>query len=1055
MSVPIVLTYHGSGIKVDQLSSSVGLGWGLNAGGAIQRNIRIKPDGEDVTSTFTQHVVDSITSNLTVYSADYMNDVQIDFSQDDYTYNFSGFGGSFFFDSTRALRQVIKDAVKIEHAYASGYHIFSAKDYFGNTYFFDSTDESHKTSWASNSTMALNPPGGVTSWRLTKVSNQGLDSILIDYEKYHVNYQYTTTDVYDYRDLVPSSCAPPTEENGWGSCNQEYPTTMYQHIAYFDFDNSLVKQIRSRDTKVDFYYSDDTAAAIWERRLDSIIVTSLVDSLVKRKIHLKYSLFEGKDQLKLLAVHNIDIKTGEREETKFEYYEDANFPLPEIGSRSKDMFDYFNGKTNQFLICTDEPEYTYTDADRTINPNTIKLGSLQKVIYPTGGFTELIYEPNKDTGNIYGPGMRVKEIIEYNAINNKLKRTAYEFYRLKGVKLPVPFNMLPQEQTAGTHRKIFSSDLNYGPYNNFVKSFSSLIAQGYAYDSVVLNVKGADHDLKSSYLYDNILVHDGLKSLPVESKEYQYDTLTSTYGVVRKAITSFGHIIQYEHATPLVEPSPFFRECYLFASCRMQRDLQYQYMVPHIILKGNEYVTTYAGSDSITEETRYYYDNLDHGQVSRVVRMNSIDSTITLIKYPAEMVSGSLDPSGVYQQMLNKYMWGQKVIEETTNAASSSLAKSTTDYSAVSNGGGGITFIAADSFRIALKGNTPELRRHVLSYDTYGNITEYEEDSLRSCIVWDYNGTVPVAKVVNAALTKVHYTSFETNYTGGWILSGGSYSNNFITGKRAYTLSSGNSISTLTSGLRVPTGNLVVSYWSRNGSMSINSTTGTAGFSKNGWTYYEHSISSTTGITITGTGTIDELRMYPKEAQMSTYAYESLVGMSASCDINNRILYYEYDGSGRLYVIRDIDSNVLKKYNYEVRHRGAGAMYYNEEISEHILRDNCGSGYEGSYYTYRVKAGRYSSNISQADADNKAYLEIRHLGQAYANLYGKCNIICVPACPSPQKKCIDGVCVKGILVYTSSEYNLVTGKYDCMGHYEYSDGSWSLPFLTESDTPCL
>src|SRR5437762_4683891 len=42
--LPISVSYHAGGIKVEEMASWVGLGWSLNAGGSISRQTRGRPD---------------------------------------------------------------------------------------------------------------------------------------------------------------------------------------------------------------------------------------------------------------------------------------------------------------------------------------------------------------------------------------------------------------------------------------------------------------------------------------------------------------------------------------------------------------------------------------------------------------------------------------------------------------------------------------------------------------------------------------------------------------------------------------------------------------------------------------------------------------------------------------------------------------------------------------------------------------------------------------------------------------------------------------------------
>ena len=65
-------------------------------------------------------------------------------------------------------------------------------------------------------------------------------------------------------------------------------------------------------------------------------------------------------------------------------------------------------------------------------------------------------------------------------------------------------------------------------------------------------------------------------------------------------------------------------------------------------------------------------------------------------------------------------------------------------------------------------------------------------------------------------------------------------------------------------------------------------------------------------------------------------------------------------------------------------------LWYNVEKSKVFYKNNCEDGFIGAPYTYTVEAGKYTSDVSQEDADKKALDDIEKNGQEQANLNGEC-----------------------------------------------------------------
>jgi YD repeat-containing protein len=306
-------------------------------------------------------------------------------------------------------------------------------------------------------------------------------------------------------------------------------------------------------------------------------------------------------------------------------------------------------------------------------------------------------------------------------------------------------------------------------------------------------------------------------------------------------------------------------------------------------------------SHELTVKTEYTYANSDHLQQTKVKTIKSNgDQATTSIRYAHDLSLSSLvGRNFIAVPILSK---------DSVN--STQVAQQKTGYALWGNN------IAPDSVMRAKGNNALEADLIFTIYDPNSNPLEFTVHSQASALLVDTALNLMIAGCQNAPYGSIAAASFESNYKGNWdyTSAGSGTANGAVTGNRAYTLSTGNIERTSLNTSQT----YVVTYWLKNssGTATVNSAAGTALVNKNGWTLYQKEITGTTTVTISGSGVIDELRLYPKNAQMTTYTYEPLVGITTQCDVNNRITYYEYDSFGRLLRIRDHDRNILKSFNY-------------------------------------------------------------------------------------------------------------------------------------------
>jgi YD repeat-containing protein len=131
------------------------------------------------------------------------------------------------------------------------------------------------------------------------------------------------------------------------------------------------------------------------------------------------------------------------------------------------------------------------------------------------------------------------------------------------------------------------------------------------------------------------------------------------------------------------------------------------------------------------------------------------------------------------------------------------------------------------------------------------------------------------------------------------------------------------------------------------------------------------------------------LRQQLPNAQVTTYTYAPLIGLTSETDPQGRTSYYEYDASGRLMYIRDLDNNIVKAFSYKYKETLA-FPYTNTEQSASFSKTCPLPGWE-AHLTYVVPANTYGSYTSVADANSLAVAEVNAQGPVLVN-----NVDCIP-----------------------------------------------------------
>jgi hypothetical protein len=258
-------------------------------------------------------------------------------------------------------------------------------------------------------------------------------------------------------------------------------------------------------------------------------------------------------------------------------------------------------------------------------------------------------------------------------------------------------------------------------------------------------------------------------------------------------------------------------------------------------------------------------------------------------------------------------------------------------------------------------------------------------------------------------------------------------------------------------------------------------------------------------------GNLSLIRTQPSlsNAFVSTYVYTPGVGMTKETDARNRNIYYEYDKMNRLVLIRDHDSNIIKKICYNYAGQAEACPLYssstaswaatgltrckpcpaNSNYITNILQQeekdvnpqsatynttrwtdigistSCDINADWHNTTTPVRCKKNSGNQNTGEQEQEQS-DINPCSSTYTQtrwiVVGVNYTVCpLPAscnsgnCTGADKKCINGVCQTGGKVYSASVYIVRAGYWLCTYHYQWSDGSISPDYQETSASSCL
>lgn len=403
LSVPIQLSYHASGIKVEDVASWIGLGWSLDAGGVITRTVRGRPDDDFNNGYFKNpEITDEFLSVLGNLKAIESNDY--DSQPDLYFFNIMGYSGELLINKDKAIFTNPHQDIKVNILENQDYKWLvvlpnGVKCYFGKSGILGALDNTQTYSDYQELEQDV-----VTAWYIGKIeAPNGIDYIHFEYDQETISYTNSPMEVV-YQ-LRPGQVFLMTSGGSY-YCKVEIPdfkdnnyiTTNQHSIKKLSGTTGSVEYIKSSELRKDLKGSKALSNIIFRDKHQNLIKQyDLVQNYFSTGEIINNSDAYNSHRLRLDEIKVLDNKGVEVKKYVYEYYD---LVLPDRLSFAKDHWGYYNN--NQVstgvpkLIKKADGNWVVINSGgiRDTDPSKVNACMLKKITYPTGGSSTFIYEAN-------------------------------------------------------------------------------------------------------------------------------------------------------------------------------------------------------------------------------------------------------------------------------------------------------------------------------------------------------------------------------------------------------------------------------------------------------------------------------------------------------------------------------------------------------------------------------------------------------------------------------------------------------------------------------------